>query len=206
MKNMFSLLCDEIWFEIACCCSTLKEFVRFWISCPSLLRHVSVDNKTFWISLVDHFLFTRGLSMKEMVNRLGLVDASGIVLVRQLFSVKKCSRSGCYTDFCEFTNGADKCLFHPGRLRATGYLSCCRSKGFKSVGCKAGYHDGMIHNMVHLKRSIHGFNETENETSTLASSTLRLPSILKNSGETVNYVVDGVISKKSNQVILPQIG
>jgi hypothetical protein len=54
----------------------------------------------------------------------------------------------------EFNNDNSQCVYHPGKLKSGGYLSCCRNKGFKSVGCKKAYHDGMFYSMVYSRRVI----------------------------------------------------
>ena len=86
--------------------------------------------------------------------RLCLNESMGVGLLKALFSSKKCSRSGCMKFYHEFNNGNSQCMYHPGKLKSGGYLSCCRSKGFKSVGCKKAYHDGMFYSMVYSRRVI----------------------------------------------------
>lgn len=86
--------------------------------------------------------------------RLCLNESMGMGLLKALFSSKKCSRSGCMKFYHEFNNDNSQCMYHPGKLKSGGYLSCCRNKGFKSVGCKKAYHDGMFYSMVYSRRVI----------------------------------------------------
>jgi len=79
----------------------------------------------------------------------------GIKNIKRLFALRKCSRSGCYKKYREWDNQTMglQCLYHPGKLRPTGVVSCCRGKGFQSTGCKAARHDGLFYTMVHMRRA-----------------------------------------------------
>eukprot|EP00601_Ochromonadales_sp_CCMP2298_P032279 CAMPEP_0173325792 /NCGR_PEP_ID=MMETSP1144-20121109/715_1 /TAXON_ID=483371 /ORGANISM="non described non described, Strain CCMP2298" /LENGTH=177 /DNA_ID=CAMNT_0014270047 /DNA_START=58 /DNA_END=591 /DNA_ORIENTATION=- len=133
-----------------------------------------------------------GMGMDMGVDK--VLDAGlGLELLQRLFGSKKCSRSGCYARFCEWDNhNALLCKYHPGKLRGTGLLSCCRGKGFRSAGCKTSRHDGLFFSLVHMRRddretgkdresgnSIDSKNQTRKQTQAQSQpSSVTLPPIL----------------------------
>lgn len=152
----FRLFCDEFWFQIAVYLPSLKSFALFWSSIPYLHRSTLTQDSDYWSTICEHFCSTRGKDYAKLWSRLTF-HQSGISIVRALYQPKRCNRSGCSKLFTEWDNGPTLCSFHPGKLRSTGLLTCCRGKGFISVGCKVSLHDGTVHNMIHLSRL--GLNE-----------------------------------------------
>lgn len=104
--------------------------------------------------MIKSYCMTHGYNYTDTMARLCLNESMGMGLLKALFSTKKCSRSGCMKFYHEFNNDNSQCMYHPGKLKSGGYLSCCRNKGFKSIGCKKAYHDGMFYSMVYSRRVI----------------------------------------------------
>jgi len=142
---------SEIWLHIAGFVDSPKSFARFWWSTPYLMRSDLTKSNVFWKSMIRQFCEVHELDFNEVIDRADLREI-GIHILRPLHLAKRCSRSGCYQMYCEWENGAMQCVYHPGKLRATGYLSCCRGKGFSSTGCKAAYHDGSVFSLIHMRR------------------------------------------------------
>ena len=146
---------SEIWLHIAGFVDSPKSFARFWWSSPHLMRSELTKSNVFWKSLIRQFCQVHEMDFNEVIGRADLREI-GIYILRSLHLAKRCSRSGCYQTYCEWGNGAMKCVYHPGKLRATGYLSCCRGKGFSSTGCKASFHDGSVFSLIHMRRDADG--------------------------------------------------
>ena len=164
MTQVISKLSNELWLIICSYFDNLKYFVRLWIASNGR-KILPADHPTFWAALVREFCLERGVSFDDLKDRLCLENLEGASMVAALFSNRKCSRSGCYQVFQEWCNAASSCAYHSGRLRSTGSLSCCSRKGFKSAGCKSGYHDGLFYKMVTLRRIVHNGIEDESQTS-----------------------------------------
>lgn len=154
---MQSFYC-EVWFHIAGYADSLKSFAKFWWSCPYLVRSDMTRSSTFWNSMIRNFCEIRGIDFSELISRSDLRE-SGIFVLRSLHCARRCSRSGCYKLYSEWENGALQCMYHPGKLKATGYLSCCRGKGFSSAGCKAAFHDGSVFSLIHMRRDAEKVSE-----------------------------------------------
>lgn len=142
---------DEIWFHIAGYFVSLKSFARFWWSNPHLFRNELTHNSQFWTAIISYFCRIRHKDFSELSGRIDLKE-SGVWILRSLHSERRCSRSGCYQMYTEWENGATQCMYHPGKLRSTGHMSCCRGKGFTAPGCKAAFHDGAVFSLIHMRR------------------------------------------------------
>lgn len=142
---------DEIWFHVAGYFISLKSFARFWWSTPHLVRSTLTHNSRFWMGIIRHFCEIQYLDFSQITGRIDIRDR-GIYILRSLHNSKRCSRSGCYQMYTEWDNNSTQCMYHPGRLRAGGHLSCCRGKGFTAPGCKAAFHDGAVYTFIHMRR------------------------------------------------------
>lgn len=152
--SQISKVSDALWLEIVQYLDSLKNFVRFWIV-SNLFKTIPKTHHTFWVALVEAFLMSRRLTLEEIRGHLNREELVGFHLLEYLFSNRKCSRSGCYKIYFEWQNiGCTPCMFHPGKMKPNGILSCCRGKGFKSPGCKAGNHNGFIFSMARLSRRL----------------------------------------------------
>lgn len=176
---------DEIWFHVAGYFVSLKSFARFWWSSPYLLRNELTHNSQFWTSLIKHFCEIRQKDYLELSGRIEWKE-TGIYLLRSLHHFKRCSRSGCYQKYTEWDNDATQCMYHPGKLRATGYLSCCRGKGFTAPGCKTAFHDGAVYSLIHMRRDPHQSEHHE--------STILPPIVLPNKTDHLSAVHSGNVT------------
>lgn len=198
MKNIYS----EVWIHIAGFLDSLKSFARFWWSIPHLVRSDLTNSSEFWKSMIRHFCETRGKDFSEIIGRADMRER-GIYILRALYKTKRCSRSGCYKMYSEWGNDALQCMYHPGKLRANGYLSCCRGKGFTSAGCKAAFHDGSVFSLIHMRRD--SGDESDNALFSSAGSTCStLPSLTPSLKDAV--VEKALISYASLVTPLPRIG
>lgn len=145
--------CDDIWFIIGTYLSNLRFILRYWLA-DREFRQNYPTNCSFWSAMIKSYCMTHGYNYTDTMARLCLNESMGVGLLKALFSSRKCSRSGCMKFYHEFNNDNSQCVYHPGKLKSGGYLSCCRNKGFKSVGCKKAYHDGMFYSMVYSRRVI----------------------------------------------------
>ena len=145
--------CDDIWFIIGNYLSNLRFILRYWLA-DREFRQNYPTHCSFWSAMIKSYCVTHGYNYTDTMARLCLNESMGVGLLKALFSSKKCSRSGCMKFYHEFNNDNSQCVYHPGKLKSGGYLSCCRNKGFKSVGCKKAYHDGMFYSMVYSRRVI----------------------------------------------------
>lgn len=142
------LFCDEIWWHLAGYCINLKDIARVWLSCPKLFRNERLQSAQFWKYLISSFNSTHIPRILKDINNV----QCGLDILRFLFTEKVCSRSGCYRNFIEWENDSICCKYHSGKLNTTGYLSCCRGKGFSSLGCKQGSHEGRTYSLIHSRR------------------------------------------------------
>lgn len=145
--------CDDIWFIIGTYLSNLRFILRYWLA-DREFRQNYPTHCSFWSAMIKSYCMTHGYNYTDTMARLCLNESMGVGLLKALFSSKKCSRTGCMKFYQEFNNDNSQCVYHPGKLKSGGYLSCCRNKGFKSVGCKKAYHDGMFYSMVYSRRVI----------------------------------------------------
>jgi hypothetical protein len=145
-------LCDELLFVIASYFDNLKYFVRLWIAFL-LHKRITKKNSIFWSSLLQFYFRELKIDLKPIVNRNTLyTNVMGFDLLVFIFSNRKCTNSGCFKYFNEIFNGPKSCSFHPGKLKATGLLTCCNKRGFQTTGCRNCRHNGEFFAMVNLKR------------------------------------------------------
>ena len=160
LSSRFELFCDEIWITICSYLDSLKYFIRFKLCLGKKLNYILSENKhQFWSKLVINYLSIRKVNITQCINSIrGMqaVDLKDINYksIAHLFSNKKCSHSGCFRIFNEWSNDSSSCLFHPGKKKTTGRLSCCGEKSFQTIGCKTSYHDGLFYSLVNLERPI----------------------------------------------------
>lgn len=153
---------EDLLIEIWSFCSP-TEAVRLWIGTNFFNRSVD-QNHMAWECLLNQ---TKLVDLEGALLRLNLrtfhdeTQLPAFNLLRELHSVRRCSRSGCYQLFREIENlqlssqeqPPNPCSYHPGILRrTTRRLSCCRQKGFDSRPCKQGVHDGGFFSAVFTAR------------------------------------------------------
>jgi hypothetical protein len=144
--------CKEIFIHIALYSYAIEDFVRLWLNIPSLFRNKDISGRDFWFSLVNIICDSRGTNPGFVLDRIRQ-STSGVEIVRALLAPRQCTRSGCYQRYRELDNDPQCCYYHPGKLRPTGFLSCCRGKGFRSTGCKQSYHECGVLLLVHMTRT-----------------------------------------------------
>jgi hypothetical protein len=142
--------CDEIWFCITSF-ADVKGFAQFWLSCPKLFRNEHIRTAAFWNMLLRYICRLQNRNFELITASIG-ASHSGLETLRNLFCPRKCTRSGCYRSYTEWDNTTANCSYHPGKIRAMGYLSCCRGKGFQSPGCRRERHSCGVLLLVHMAR------------------------------------------------------
>lgn len=169
MSHLLSKLSNELWIEIASYGIGLNDFIRLWMSCKVLYMMYDKKDNQFWKNLLEFFLTTHGLSSdiikrriqassaylflkSSIANDIGSDGSEAFNTIRQLCEYRKCSRSGCYKLYQEWSNNDQACSYHPGRAKSGQVLSCCRGKGFDSPGCKLSSHSGIFHIAAYSKR------------------------------------------------------
>lgn len=167
--------------------SNLRFIMRYWLADKEFRQNYPA-HCNFWSAMIKSYCMTHGYNYTDIMARLCLNESMGVGLVKALFSSRKCSRSGCMKFYHEFNNDNSQCLYHPGKLKSGGYLSCCRNKGFKSVGCKKAFHDGMFYSMVYSRRVIQ-----EEGTAAVAAAAVDSGANLKQPEDVKNITV-GVTS------------
>jgi hypothetical protein len=92
-------------------------------------------------------------AFEDSVLRAGIRgdEAHGLTLIKALWVMRKCSRSGCLLKYRELENSEKACFYHPGKLRNSS-LTCCRAQGFRFLGCRRGFHDGHLFSNVWAAR------------------------------------------------------
>lgn len=176
-SNKFRCLSTELWIEIACYFDNLKDFFRAWLA-GNLIRLIPKSHPSFWKILLKLYLQSRSIPFEQATrssymqpNETSYYD---FALIQSLFTARKCTRSGCFQKYCEWSNHPKACAYHSGKYKPGQYVSCCRAKSFQEPGCKFAYHSGMFHFMVNIKREDPPKKE-ENEKSKGTSASL--PSI-----------------------------
>jgi hypothetical protein len=74
------------------------------------------------------------------------------LFLRVLFQKSKCSRSGCFKNYYEWSNDLFVCSVHPGKMKNSRSMTCCRAKSFQSSGCSLARHDGNFYFMTFIRR------------------------------------------------------
>ena len=154
--NAYLSICDEVWIIIASYLDNIAYLIRWKIALSKKSSQFSYERKSFWLTLIEQFFHSQILDTNTCLSKIRLStisdSADTAYLLKELFSKKKCSRSGCLRFFREFKNNHGACKYHPGKKNSSGFLSCCREKSFQTPGCKSGYHDGLFFNMVYCQR------------------------------------------------------
>jgi hypothetical protein len=171
-KNALNADC---FFVVASYIDSLKDIVRLWISIGCAMpaaHHV-------WRTILKRHLWVhRCMEIEDVIERLGCrQDSGGLLLIERMYTLRKCSRSGCLRDFREINNthifsaiataratasaeahvgitiesSNTACMYHPGRLQFKK-LSCCGAASFRVQGCKHAYHDGSLYESIFLAR------------------------------------------------------
>lgn len=154
----FEHFCDEIWIVISSYFDNLKYLINLKFSFGKKYNYILGENKDqFWFKLINNYLTIRGIDTSLVMKKFKNPDSDSLRstnynLIKTLFSNKKCTHSGCFKIYNEWSNNSDSCLFHPGKKNSTGRLSCCREKSFQSIGCKSSFHDGLFYSIVNLER------------------------------------------------------
>lgn len=177
-------LCEDIWIHISSYLDNIKYLLRLKLALNKKCTQFDMGNIPFWLNVTEQFYRGQTEDFSNYLERIAHSSLSptnnASAMLRDLFSSKKCSRSGCLKVFTEICNNEGVCMFHPGRKKSSGKLSCCRERSFQSEGCKRGFHDGFLHKVVFCQRSV----ETENVPSLplpiKMSSTESLPKIIEN--------------------------
>lgn len=156
---------QDAWLLIACFLPSLRDFVRLWILSKKMQLLCPKTHSIFWRSLIDSFMMSRGLSLGQtsvsMVGSFKIMrpaapddpgDMEDFRQLELLFAKRKCSRSGCFQWYEEWRNHRSACMFHPGKMKARGFLTCCGASSFQEPGCQKNSHNGMFHFMLHTHR------------------------------------------------------
>jgi hypothetical protein len=167
---------DDLFVELCTWLGSLSEAARLWESLCLLRQGIKADSNV-WALVVRNYYSLRDPNPAALENSLlrgGIRgnEAHGLMLLRQLSSFRKCSRSGCLLKYRETENSSSSCYYHPGKLR-NNLLSCCKSAGFRSLGCKKGYHDGELHANIWVVRA-----EQQNSDKIDEKSDTKLPQII----------------------------
>jgi len=210
MKLIYQI-CDDIWIHLSSYFDNIKYLLRLRIALNKRSSQFDMERLTFWLKIVEQFYkgqredYYNFLQNLSHTNIFQANNASAIL--RELFSNKKCSRTGCFKIFTEISNKNGTCKFHPGRKNSSGFLSCCRERTFQSEGCKKGYHDGFFHNVVFCQRTVETDNVSYNTEHLASPNTISTTS--KNS---LPKIIDNVLLQtpktllsQSNQIKLPKI-
>lgn len=154
-------LCDDLWIAIFDFVDNIKYIIRLKIALGLKFSQFSFDKRLFWLTIAQRFFGTNIVHWNEYLRRVNFSAANGSIplLISGLFSPKKCSRSGCFKNFVEASNEFGSCIYHPGKKKSSGYLSCCRQRSFQSMGCTKGYHDSLFHSIVFCTRSSESVQE-----------------------------------------------
>ena len=154
--NAYLSICDEVWIIVASYMDSIVYLLRWKIALSKKSTQFSFERKLFWLTLIEQFFNSQALDINSCLTKIRLSNISDsadtVCLLKELFSKKKCSRSGCLRYYREYTNNNGVCSYHPGKKNSSGYLTCCREKSFQTPGCKRGYHDGLFYNMVYCQR------------------------------------------------------
>lgn len=157
----------ETWILIASYLPTLREFMRLWVASQKLQSLLPKSDSMFWRALLECFLQSRSIALDSI--SLSITGSSKFLsksrkkekssleefqAIENLFTRRKCSRSGCLKHYEEWMNTATACWYHPGQLKSGMFLSCCRADSFQTPGCKSSFHSGMFHYMLHSFRGI----------------------------------------------------
>ena len=139
----------DCFISIAGWCLSLGDVVRLWIALGRIIptRHV------MWKRILrQHVSTIHNENLDDIIYRLGCrLDSTGLLLIERMYVERKCSHSGCFKSYREIENTLSSCTFHNGILRK-GRLSCCRQSTFRDVGCKRGYHDGALYEILFAQR------------------------------------------------------
>jgi len=146
---------EDVFIEICGWFGSLSEAARFWEALALSKQGIKAESGV-WILVVRNYYALRDPSptaLEDSILRAGIRrdEAHGLILLKQLSTFRKCSRSGCLLKYRETENSSSSCYYHPGKLR-NGLLSCCKAAGFRTLGCKKGYHDGELHSNVWVAR------------------------------------------------------
>ena len=173
MKAYLSI-CDEVWIIVASYLDNIAYLIRWKIALSKKSSQFSYERKSFWLTLIEQFFHSQLLDTSTCLSKIRLSTISDSTdtayLLKELFSKKKCSRSGCLRFYREYKNNHGSCKYHPGKKSSSGYLSCCREKSFQAPGCKSGYHDGLFFNMVYCQRLPADNNDTSKSNSSSITS------------------------------------
>lgn len=157
----------EVWILIAAYFPSLREFMRLWVSCQRLQQQLNKHDSIFWKSLLTTFIQERNIAMdsisvsitgsSKFLSKSRIVERNTLEdfkVIENLFTRRKCSRSGCFQYYEEWMNHASACWHHPGQMKSGMFLSCCRANSFQAPGCKSTFHSGMFHYMLNSFRAI----------------------------------------------------
>ena len=139
--------------DIWCCIFDFLDGNDATIGWEALSLFKIVPSKDlYWKNRVINLLsYTEEL--EEVYFRLGFYYPKTInyrLLLKKLYTVRKCSRSGCYRKFYEVDGTL--CCYHPGK-KVNNKLTCCRGT-FSTPGCtNMEYHNGEFHEMVYSDRN-----------------------------------------------------
>ena len=172
---------EDCFFELAAFLDDdLKQIVRFWVAL--CLRNDVTKNSVVWREILKRYLASSLSACNNNYNtlinnetiaslrfRAGVrADIPYLNLIGRLYCKRKCSRSGCFEMYQEISNHATACRHHSGKMR-NRFLSCCRERSFRALGCKQNFHDGVLFEFIHYKR------EKIEEEDTLSLPKISLP-------------------------------
>ena len=153
MPNPIKALNAECLYHIATYFDGLAYLVRLFVACRGFSLFPKSDDE-FWGNLLTYYLLEQdNLDSYQRIEKRMRTRKKNFQLIYELFSTRKCTRSGCFKLYKEVGNDCMSCYYHPGRKTA-GRLTCCREKSFQTPGCKTGHHDGMFFQMVRLRRPL----------------------------------------------------
>eukprot|EP01039_Chlorochromonas_danica_P006206 gene6206-6844_t len=161
--TLFHRLSPDMLISIAPYCSSLREFVLLLYATKLILLYRHGKDDAFWEKLLQHYLCAFGRDLQHVLNNYQNIRSSSHIMdshntvwyhtTQDLFTIRKCSRSGCYQQYEEWMNHNQACSYHPGKLKNNA-LTCCRERSFRSPGCKRTSHSGLFHYFLFSRREV----------------------------------------------------
>jgi hypothetical protein len=175
-----STFSPEIWIIISKYFDNLASFLKVWIVLKLFKQEIQNTHKTFWKNLLLEFFVSRNLLIEDAQRVFHLISYykdpeeqsdcgpdDYFLFLRVLFQKSKCNRSGCFQNYYEWSNVRFVCCFHPGKMKNSRSLTCCRATSFQSSGCSLARHDGNFYFMTFIRRSReHNEKNSKNEIKT----------------------------------------
>lgn len=147
------IISDDCFLELCSWLYSIPDVVNLWIALCMQKWGVCHDSQ-IWISYLKMHYATKGTDIESAILRAGMrfddAMSMGLQLLKKLYVLRKCGRSGCLKLYREIYNGATECICHPGYLK-NNRLTCCKET-FKFIGCKSSCHDGSLSESIFAPR------------------------------------------------------